>query len=105
MSAPPPTPPAGAQSAPVPASPASPALRINTKESWARANAWLGSPAAAAASPGAAGEVKRLLGLATSQWEQPGQAAPTIVQACQLAGLDPVLGDEIVAQQIGRAHV
>lgn len=97
MSAPP-TPPAGApSSAPSPGSAAaSPPLRIDTEESWNRANAWLGSKDSAT-SP-VASEVKRLLNLAFSRWEQPGAAAPLVVEACRLAGLDPVPGDEIVAR-------
>ena len=94
----PPTPPAGApSSAPSPGSAAaSPPLRIDTEESWNRANAWLGSKDSAT-SP-VASEVKRLLNLAFSRWEQPGAAAPLVVEACRLAGLDPVPGDEIVAR-------
>mgnify|MGYP001645329286 CR=1 FL=1 len=97
MSAPP-TPPAGTpSSAPSPGSAAaSPPLRIDTEESWNRANAWLGSKDSAT-SP-VASDVKRLLNLAFSRWEQPGAAAPLVVEACRLAGLDPVPGDEIVAR-------
>jgi len=65
LSAPPiPIPPAGApSSAPSPGSAAAATpLRIDTKESWNRANAWLDSDASSA-SP-VAGKVKRLLDLA-----------------------------------------
>lgn len=97
MSAPP-VPPAGApSSAPSPGSAAAGTpLRIDTEKSWARANAWLNTPEAAAA--GAKGtEVKQALDLAKVRWGQPGQAAPLVLQACQLAGLEPVAGDELVA--------
>lgn len=95
-----PIPPAGApSSAPSPGSAAAfPPLRIDTEKSWAKANAWLNTPEAAAA--GAKGtEVKQALDLAKVRWGQPGQAAPLVLQACQLAGLEPVDGDDLVVAQ------
>lgn len=93
----PPVPPAGAPSSvPSPGSAAaSPPLRIDTRKSWDRANAWLDSNTSAT-SP-VSSEVKRLLNLAMNRWGQPGEAAPLVVKACQLAGLEPVAGDELVA--------
>lgn len=95
----PPVPPAGAPSSvPSPGSAAAATpLRIDTKESWNRANAWLGSKDSAT-SP-VASEVKRLLNLAMTRWGQPGQAAPLVVKACKLAGLEPVAGDDLVVAQ------
>ena len=100
MSTPSPTTPGGApSSAPSPGSAAAGApLRIDTRESWARVNTWLGTPAAGAAGASAS-EAKRLLGLAMDQWGQPGQAAPLVLQACKLAGLEPVAGDDLVVAQ------
>ena len=88
----PPVPPAGAPSSvPSPGSAAaSPPLRIDTRKSWDRANAWLDSNTSAT-SP-VSSEVKRLLNLAMNRWGQPGEAAPLVVKACQLAGLDDQWG-------------
>ena len=87
MTTPPPTTLAGAPSSATSPGAAALPLRIDTQKTWSRINTWLSTPAAAAA--GAKGtEAKRLLGLAKDVWEQPGQAVPLVLQACQLAGLE-----------------
>lgn len=98
MSTPSPTTPGGAPSSATSPGAAALPLRIDTQKTWSRINTWLSTTAAAAA--GAKGtEAKRLLGLAKDVWEQPGQAVPLVLQACQLAGLEPVDGDDLVVAQ------
>ena len=60
---------------------------IDYKESWRRANTWLSSTPAKA-DPAKAEKVRQSLADAESKWEQPGQAAPLVEEACRLAGLE-----------------